>query len=316
MYKYFTWTDTQGYHKGQELLERSQIATLLQHMAAPSEAYATIQDYDSDGNIIGCPIYFDIDSLSLEEAYFNMASLVDDLAMDFEVTPAVWFSGSKGFHIVLPIYINHPRCHEIAGMIAKEYKQETDPSVYRLRSMWRCDKTYNLKGKNYKTRIPESEWFGDMIKRSAAGRHLDNWPAWVMKDLDIEGYVAKLPERTTVQLPDNGDSIMMPCLKKIWDMDKPPIGMAHQLCHLVSRWCYQSRLSEDEAIGLFSVHHFWKDVKPRDYEKVIASVYRTKRAMIGCETGRDAELLRPQCERYCPYNKEFNPQEVFNVAKV
>ncbi|WP_373092447.1 hypothetical protein [Zhongshania sp.] len=316
MYKYFTWTDSHGYHKGQDLLESSQIASLLQHMKKPSEAYATIQDYDADGNITGCPMYFDIDSPSLEEAFWNMSSLVDDLSMDFEVTPAVWFSGSKGFHIVLPLYIRHPRCHEIAGMIAKEYKQETDPSVYRLRSMWRCDRTWNGKGKNYKTRITSEESYADIMRRSKGGSHLENWQPFNVKDMDITSYVSRLPERKTVQLPDNPDTEMMPCLKKLWQMAAPPEGRAHQLCHLVSRWCYQSRLTEEEAVALFNDHPFWKGVAPRDYEKVIASTYRTGRAAIGCETGRDAELLRSQCQLHCPFNKEFQPQEVFNVAKV
>ena len=65
MFKYFTWTDKDGYFNGNQLLKREQIATLLSHVDSRSEVFATIQDYREDGKCIGCPLYFDIDAPSL-----------------------------------------------------------------------------------------------------------------------------------------------------------------------------------------------------------------------------------------------------------
>ena len=95
MYKYFTWTDDEGYFRGQQLLCNEQISTLLSHLPSKSEAFATIQDYDAEGNCIGCPLYFDIDSPSLWDAYHEMQELVEDLRAALDIEPLVWFSGSK-----------------------------------------------------------------------------------------------------------------------------------------------------------------------------------------------------------------------------
>lgn len=316
-HKYFTWTEGQ-YHKGQDLLSKQQIATLITHTNKPSECYATIQDYDSKGVAIGCPIYFDIDSPDLYEAYNEMRNLCEDLETEFDTTPAVWFSGSKGFHVVLPIYIRHERCHEIVGMIANEFKAHAfDSAVYRQRSMWRCQGTWNNKGKRYKVRTDVDEQLSPLLKRSEVNGELNmTLEPFILKDMSQErlsSYISMLPDRShkIVEIMNGGD--MMPCLKKLWDMDAPAPGQAHQLCHVVSRWCFKSGLDRQEAVSLFAEHVFWKQQNPRDYEKVIDSVYRTGRAHIGCRTGRDAEILQPHCQWLCHFNEDFKLREVFSA---
>ena len=98
-YKYYTWTQGQ-YFRGQQLLAKTQIGNLLAALDSKEEAFATIQDYDKDGAVIGCPLYFDVDSDDLVEAHGMMLDIVTELDAVLGVCPIVWFSGSKGFHII------------------------------------------------------------------------------------------------------------------------------------------------------------------------------------------------------------------------
>jgi hypothetical protein len=308
VYKYFTWTDNEGYFRGQQLLHKSQIAVLLEHTKKPSEAFATIQDYDKDGNCIGCPLYFDIDSDSLWDAYNEMQELVQDLRASLEIDPLVWFSGSKGFHVVCPIYIRHERCHEIVKMMIDDVTDIGDRSVYRTRSMWRCDSSWNAKGNGYKVAVNPLSALQDMKTWSTENIHYPITQNWVgIRDANIEKYIPKLPTFTE-RMSEIGDDFMKdfkPCMKTIWEMESPPEGYRHQFLHIMARHCYRSGLSSSEAIKLFAYHHFWKTVNARDYEKVISSVYRSGHGLIGCKKGRDSELLTQYCSKACNLNEEM-----------
>jgi hypothetical protein len=306
MYKYFTWKDSNGYQRGQNLLSYEQVGTMLEDTRGKHDVFATIQDYSSDGVAIGCPVYFDIDSPSLLEAYSETSSLFFDLWADFDVKPMMFFSGSKGFHIIMPLYVRHPRCHEIVEMIANEYKREClDFSVYRRRSMWRCDKTLNIKSGMYKTRTNEEESFSAMIDRAKRNQHLDNWTNVKRKDLPIDAYIARLPEQVTTvgELKGTETMDMPPCMLKLWSMKSPPAGQAHHLANVITRWCYKAGHEPDDVVRLFESHKFWAGVNPNDYKKVIRSIYTTGNAGVGCKRGNDAKLLQPYCNNLCPFNE-------------
>ena len=313
MYKYFTWTDDEGYFRGQQLLHRDQITTLLEHVSPKSEAFATIQDYDQDGNCIGCPLYFDIDSPSLWDAYHEMQELVEDLRAALEVEPLVWFSGSKGFHVVCPIYIRHERCHELVELMVDDVTDIGDRSVYRSRSMWRCDGTWNSKGEGYKIAVPPVAKLHDMKFWSRGNVHVPQSQLWQPRDADISAYIPRLPKFEDKVINNmNADFYedFRPCMRKLWEMDAPPEGQRHQFLHIMARHCFRSGLSKEEAEQLFATHHFWSTVRERDYTKVIASVYRTGKGLIGCKHGRDAEVLREHCSLICALNEEF---DVFKI---
>lgn len=314
MYKYFTWTDDEGYFRGQRLLGYEQISTLLSHLPSKSEAFATIQDYDAEGNCIGCPLYFDIDSPSLWDAYHEMQELVEDLRAALDVEPLVWFSGSKGFHVVCPIYIRHERCHELVKLMVDDVTDIGDRSVYRSRSMWRCEGTLNSKTNKYKIPVLETMQLDTIVHNAdnqwKGWNHMRDWQP---RDADISSYIPRLPKFEDKVINNaNADFYedFRPCMRKLWEMDAPPEGQRHQFLHIMARHCFRSGLSKEEAEQLFATHHFWSTVRERDYTKVIASVYRTGRGLIGCKHGRDAEVLRPHCSLICALNDEF---DVFKV---
>lgn len=312
-YKYYTWTEGK-YFRGQQLLSKPQISSLLAVMDKREEAFATIQDYDKNGAVIGCPLYFDVDSDDLIEAHGMMVDIVKQITYHLKVEPLVWFSGGKGFHVVAPIYIRHPRCHEIARMMRDDLGLESDDSVYRTRSMWRCNNTYNKKAMRYKVQVNPTKSLHEMVYHSADRIH-DPFKQAEFRDARIETYIERLPEinvqPATMDKDFWGD--MSHCMQTLWAMDSPPEGQRHQLAHLMARHCFRSNKSLEEAIALFAGHPFWGAINPRDYEKVISSVYRSGSGMIGCRHGRDGELLRQYCTDICAFNNETNWNKVFKI---
>lgn len=310
--RYFQWTES-GYHCGNMLMDCKQIKTLLHYHHRKEEAYSTVQDYESDGAIKGCYLYFDIDNKNLEHAYQTMIDTVFHVEQIYDCKCLVYFSGNKGFHIIAPVYIIHSRCHEIVKMIAKENRFDVDLTVYRSKAWFRCNSTWNPKGQRYKTLMSDTESLKDILERSKAKRKVVeiNFNRTV---LDIESYIKKLPEfkKNISEYGHEFAEDMHPCMATIWNNDEPPPGQAHWFLNIMARHCHRSNLSLEEAEALFESHHFWSKQNPRDYKKVIASVYRYGRDAIGCKNGRDADLLKDFCSKLCPLNEET---KIYNIFK-
>jgi hypothetical protein len=183
-----------------------------------------------------------------------------------------------------------------------------DRSVYRTRSMWRCDNTWNEKGSRFKNRVNPSLSLDSMMIQ-ARNKHDGTVHGWGMRDADISAYIPRLPkfeDKVKGSYASDFYEDFRPCMRKLWEMDAPPEGQRHQFLHIMARHCFRSGLSRHEAEQLFANHHFWSTVNERDYIKVITSVYRTGKDQIGCKKGRDAEVLRPHCSLICALNDELD----------
>lgn len=310
--RYFQYTND-GYHKGNMLLKDKQIRTLLMFQNDNEEAYATVQDYNEDNEIIGCYLYFDIDNKDLTEAYTTMVELTYELETRYDCTCIVYFSGSKGFHVIAPLYINHIRCHDIAKMIAIELKFDVDLAVYRRKSWFRCNNTFNPKGQAFKIQVFKDDYLSKILVKCKEKQPISS-EGFTRRELDISSYVDNLSTLSDSLESCNHDfnESMMPCMRTIWNMEDGPLGgYAHQFLHLMARHCYRSELSISEAESLFEDHPFWRLQNPRDYKKVISSVYHSASGMIGCRGGRDGDLLKDYCYHFCMFNEKFDVTDVF-----
>lgn len=304
-----TWTKGK-YFEGNQLLDRGQINTLLSAFCNEKiEQFVTIQDYNASGEIIGCPLYFDIDAPSLLDAYEDMQDLCEAIEDELQAPAIAWFSGGKGFHVMSPLYVRHPRCHEIVKMIWKDLFNhiDCDPKVYRTRAMFRVENTWNIKGDAYKIPINWKASLVDILN----GIKEPKLPAWRLnwrsKDMDISEYVDRLPTYSTKTLSEGVEfQSMMPCLSKLWEMEVPPEGSRHELAYLFIRHCFRSGLDRNDTSAMFAAHPFWKHVEQRDYEKIINSVYNSGHVHMGCKNNK---LLQDNCFRFCKYNEK---QEEFS----
>lgn len=311
MYKYFTWKSGK-YLKGQELLHTQQINALVEGCVdiRTTEAYSTIQDYDENGNIVRCPLYFDIDDSNLYDAYQTMTDLVNELRCVYDAEPYVWFSGSKGFHIILPMYIKSSRCHEIAKVLAKELTDGADNAVYRTRSMWRLNGSLNSKTGMFKVPVNPNQSLDHILNNAKVCNvypidyKILHCPDFEIKYKKVEASLPDINFATTVA-NNNSFNDMPNCLKMIWNMDIPPESSRHHICHLMSRFCFTCGMNTSETISIFKSHQFWASVNQRDYEKVIYSVYKSGKAHIGCKSGNDADLLQDYCNGLCVYQDDI-----------
>lgn len=313
--RYYQWTEN-GYHNSGALMSNEQIRILLRYHNRREEAYASIQDYDSDGNIIGCFLYFDIDNSNLADAYSTMIDTVFQIEELYDCKCLVYFSGSKGFHIIAPVYILHSRCHDIVKMIVLKHKLDVDMSVYRNKSWFRCAGTWNPKGKRYKTLAERNDTLEDLLHKSKTKQRAVA-QEFNRVDIDITSYIEKLPDINVMASDYGRDFVrdMHPCMRKIWAADAPPEGQAHWFLNIMARHCYRSDLSIQEAESVFADHHFWSTVKERDYKKVIASIYRSGKSSIGCKSGMDADLLKDFCSKLCMFNDDVSIFDLFNEGK-
>jgi hypothetical protein len=316
-HKYFTWINDEGYYRGQDLLSVDQIISLLRYHNYSQEIHATIIDYDMNAKAIGCPLYFDIDCPDLIEAWGQMRNLVDDLLIDYNIEPRVYFSGSKGFHVLMPLYIEHPRCHEIARMIAEEYGTEIDTQVYRERAMMRMPTSINTKTGLYKVEVIPSDSLTCILERAKSKGMMKpfTYSTSELFKSKVQECIADLPDvnkRRELIIGGDFEADMTPCMRTLWEMKRPPQGQSNQFFHVMARHCFKCGLSIDDAIATFNAKKYWQFFEPRDYEKVIGSVYTSGKAMIGCYSGRDKDLLTKYCDSLCKFNRETNVNSFIN----
>ena len=67
--RWFAYVDTVGKWHINELLTRDQIQLTYSGLPKNYEAFASIQNYDAKGVIQSCPLYIDVDSSSLYDAW-------------------------------------------------------------------------------------------------------------------------------------------------------------------------------------------------------------------------------------------------------
>ena len=123
------------------------------------ECFNTIQEFVSDVSQTqeehDCPFYLDIDNSNLGQSHMDARKFVDYILSSYgDIYPKVWFSGSKGFHILIPQQLfgavgNSKLIYHwqyLAGYFAKELQIDTiDKGSYTLPRLWRIENTPNYK---------------------------------------------------------------------------------------------------------------------------------------------------------------------------
>lgn len=306
-YRYYYCKEPTGERTGFHLVDDEQMVKLERHLnVAPKEFHSSVIDHDINGSQVGCYLYFDIDDTDLLSAYEQMREIVDIGTGMFDCEPVVYFSGSKGFHIFFPTYIRHERCHLVAKIIALEVTRNIDDQVYRTKGFLRSPFSWNSKGRKWKVPI-EPTWQLDRILAVAAGRErcaVTCFDKWKHVELDISEYVAQLPKYSDVASLGGELDFRLRCLDSIW-LDDVDEGQRHRRIYLFARYFMAVGLTAGETIDKFKEHMFWSKIDEHDFIKVINSTYSNGKAMIGCKSGCDAELMQSRCSELCPFNVKF-----------
>lgn len=310
MYRYFAWTKGE-YMGGQELLPIDKIVKLMRVMH--NDCYISIQHFNQQAESLACPIYFDIDRVSLLDAYKDATEIKNEIEWELDVEPTVYFSGSKGFHVLIPYQIQHERCNEIARYIATNIYKDIDKSIYRSRGIIRVENTRNTKSGLYKVNVTDLMDTGlNQILERAKNRYVTDSIKPVQSDA-LDAFVARaveqLPDLTQVdsypQIYSDMFGDMTPCLAKMWNTEELIEGTRHTSVFILANFLYSRGASRKQLIDLFSQHPAYKEI-PREYTKVIDSITRKVNVKeVGCVSGIHAEYLQSMCASPCWFKNGY-----------
>lgn len=313
--RWFAYVDTNKRWHLNSLFPNEEIKDMIRQLPNNYEAFASIQNYDAQAKIESCPLYIDIDSSSLYDAWEITQDTWRKLRADFHVDPHLYFSGSKGFHIIVPLLIKHERCHKIAQEIAEDYCVDLDKSVYTSRRMWRCNGSFHSKTGNYKIKIPETcHRLDNILKISKAGKN-EKYRVYdftyyksELFDTMVEEAASTIKERTVwTKVKSSSFQELDPCVLKLWELTEFKEGDRHNTLYLLARSCVKTGDSESQAMARFSSHPYWKKYPWYDIKKVVSATYRAKFAHWTCHgNGTDARLLNEYCiGKDCAWHKDF-----------
>ncbi len=327
-YKYFAWHPTgSNTFKGQRLLSLNQIKVIVKDlMRCPEEQdiYTTIQNYNKDGSIANCPIYVDFDGASAQEDAKDFIKKFDE---EFGVYPDIYFSGKKGFHVVVEYPIEHPRCHLAVKKLVNGLGNwfSLDQKVYTGRRLWRVPNTFHTSGGRYKIPLSPEElilFSFEEIQGLAHKRYsepdsnigfalatINEYGVNKINDKISEAIDSVERERVDISLSHcegTWQENFTPCLRHMIE-NQPVDGECNlTLVTLAKFFKFYGVTLEDALNIILSYDHYYvRQQKERDVIKVFNSIYRSNIfSKVGCRFGTDGEIMRQYCDPLCVYNVE------------
>ena len=321
LHKYLGWCGSDGIFMGQKLLTHevaNTIITCLLTKPKTQDIYATVQDHDADGNTVQCPIFADFDGLSALE---DTRDFVCKIESELDIVPRIYFSGNKGFHVIIPHMIKGARCHTVVQRLLEKFGSwmSLDSTVYTRRRLLRITNSFNLKGGLFKIPITQEELnlFGlEEIKMlatearpwTAAPIVIPESKVLVLNELieRINGDLSSLPHTERKSLPDDGNwhEAITPCLRTMLE-NCPEDGYMNASIVTLAKFFKFYMVECDDAIKLFMSypHYANRERVGGDVTKVIKCVYRSEHSFKPhCAFGSDGVAMKRYCDVLCRYN--------------
>ena len=298
------------------------------------DTYSTIYEYDNkeqDKASFIAPLYIDLDADHLEKDYEKLRRdillLLRKLKTMFNLNDnniQVFFSGSKGFHIIIP--------HEIFGFeyskdINNKYKllvtelksytitKSVDTRIYDNKRLFREPNSINSKTGYYKVQIDLSNLrtmsYDDLIEYASSPKPLflvdDKYNEKARQAFD--DFIDKAKEVQKRSINHNvartmlANKELLPCVKYILANGAVKGGRNNTAMALASA-LYQRDMNEERVLGIMKE---WNDTKldeplsDREVENTTRSAYRNVRdgKRYGCGAFIDLGI----CVKGCPVRK-------------
>lgn len=298
------------------------------------DTYSTIYEYDNKNidkaNFIA-PLYIDLDADSLEKDYeklkLDILLLIRKLKIMFNLNDnniQIFFSGSKGFHILIP--------HTIFGfeyskdinskykMLATELKSYTitksvDTRIYDNKRLFREPNSINSKTGLYKVQISLADLrtmnYDDLVEYASAIKPLINvngeYNDKARKAFDT--FIAQAKEKQKRNINHNVARTMLtnkellPCVKYILANGAVKGGRNNTAMALASA-LYQRDMNEEKILEIMREWNNTKLEEPlsdREIENTTRSAYRNVRdgKRYGCGAFIDLGI----CIKGCPVRR-------------
>ncbi len=309
--KYYAIVGSDGYFQGHMVAPLFNINNVFE-LNQSRELFTSVEHYNNRNSIAGCPLAFDIDfDGNLDKAYATAKTIRDKL-FRFNIDNNIYFSGSKGFHIVVPCLITGSNAHIMAKAIKKTYFDidGVDEHIYKNKALFRVENSINKKTGLRKIKIVGNETIDDIKKLAETKRK-----ATATIDIEyntnirtlINGSYQKYKELTSFTTQStSASSFSVPlCIRKMMDDTDPPRQHWHSIIYTIAKAMLADNIDQEDVIRWFDNHNFWGCISSdgytrRSYTKVIRSLSCSSKLSVGCKTGLGAESMQYYCSKLCP----------------
>lgn len=310
-YRYYSFIDKDGYFRCNQLISIEQVSTLVRSIGQDFEQFYTIQRYSIDGSLESCPIYIDIDSSDLYGAYINTKETIAAIRhLGIDLPVHVWFSGSKGFHIILPYIIKGSRCFEYVREIVKEFTNDADMSVYTNRRMWRVQNTINRKSCMYKIYLGDLNnlTFDKIIEMAKVNEDIAPIEMKIGSCAVIEDLLSSIVLPVNDE-SNNNDYYVSPCIRKLLEESHTEKGNRHKIAYVICRHFYLIGYTKQKAENHIKKLPMYNKHAEKQFKTILKSVYTHGAKGISCK-GID-DFLTDYCGDFCPFDDSWNLKDIF-----
>lgn len=309
-----------GNYNHHALLDDSTIARIIEINNSP-DIYCSVQAYDTSGTEIASQLVFDVDNDSIPDAYAIARSIADDVMYEYETDTSIWFSGSKGFHVITGLVGTGSTANIAMKSIALNFSNEIDVSMYKSRSLFRLPNSINSKSGLRKIQVNHNETLQSVMDR-AKTRQPYTATAICHSDLFTEQHEAEMerianykPEVVEIRDMDWVKTLPI-CIKRILH-DGVKAGHRYAMCFYLVRHWRLCGVDVDEAIALASkMTVFLEAGGGTGYTSgMIMHYYSGMIRSVGCRSGELAEMMQAHCSIECKHADGWADDMVNNMIR-
>jgi hypothetical protein len=273
------------------------------------DIFMSIQTYDKAGICLSCPIYADFDG---EGSHADMLLCYEAIRKRWG-TPEVFYSGRKGFHIVLDYPVKGTNCHHIVKGMMKllgDFKT-MDMRVYTERRLFRVNNTYNVEGDRYKIRLSSTDIYNKTVEQI---REKATYPVIYEKGImmglslidiskDYEKIKGAASANTVTSVGRIKCDYLPPCIEGMLN-GKPIAGTVNNSIFTICRALRSFSVPKDKCLDMLFSNSFYvaRQNHSGDVSPTVNSVYRSKEySMPNCDENNNATIMKPFCNDDCRY---------------
>lgn len=283
-----------------------------------ADIFCSVQSYDNDGVEKSSQLVFDIDMESHYEAYDLARDIAADVTDQYSASTALWFSGSKGFHVVTNLGAKGDVSNVAMKDIAFGFSNKIDPSMYKTRSMFRLANSVNGKSNLRKIQVIQNESMQSILERAKTpqpfqtiGIDFENDEFLEDHAASVESYRARILVAHDIVIEEGGSwrEALSPCMQKLLTDGVPDGNRWHFCFYLVRHWRQCGVALED---ALAETHYLPIFMEAGYTMGMIIHYYSNEPLAIGCKGGVLGDLMQANCSNTCKYSEGFGDETTRN----
>ena len=270
--------------------------------ANASDLFCSVQTYDIHGIELASQLVFDIDNESMVDAYEIARDIADEVEYLYDADTSIWFSGSKGFHVITGLVGASDIANIAMKSIANRIDDRIDNAMYKSRSLFRLPNTTNSKSGLRKIQVQYNESLQSLLERAKTRQQFhttklvyDNWKFLY----DFDHAVTNIKSKPVIKAEViDGDWIksLPPCINTMLDTNVPS-GYRWETCFWLVRHWRLHGVDVDEAVALAANDTLFNDA---GYTAgMIHHYYNSDLLSVGCKSGPISSLMQSSCCKKC-----------------